>query len=211
MASELQVKIKRSFLDNYLRPLHLHPEFIMFEDKDLVNNKFTRFKTSEIKEFRYGIKWYRYHFVFGREYQIYVRNHSNEVLKINFNSYFGIKKYEYYELYASIINSIWDLYFKNYVYTMLKEFDTGESFYVGDVNINPEGVIILVSKLFKQEKKLIPWQDVRIKKYQTYISVYSNQNPMDFNRGYYYKEDWNTFVLFEVLKNILASKNIVPA
>jgi len=35
---------------------------------------------------------------------------------------------------------------------MLKEFDTGESFYVGDVNINPEGVIILVSKLLNKKK-----------------------------------------------------------
>ena len=93
MTSELQVKIKRSFLDNYLRPLHLHPEFIMFEDKDLVNDKFTAFKTPDIKEFRYGITWYRYRIVFGREYQLYIRNYNNEVLKIKFNTYFGIKKH----------------------------------------------------------------------------------------------------------------------
>jgi hypothetical protein len=208
LASELQVKIKRSFLDNYLRPLHLHPEFIMFEDKDLVNDKFTAFKTPDIKEFRYGITWYRYRIVFGREYQLHIRNYNNEVLKIKFNTYFGIKKREYNELYATIINSLWDLYFKNHVIEFVKEFEAGETFSIGEVNVNPEGVIILVTKLFKQEKKLILWEDVRLKKYSTYISVYSDKNPMEFNRGYSYKEDWNTFVLYNVIKNILASKNI---
>ena len=113
-----------------------------------------------------------------------------------------------HELYATIINSLWDLYFKNHVIEFVKEFEAGETFSIGEVNINPEGVIISVTKLFKQEKKLIAWEDVRLKKYATYISIYSNENPMEFNRGYSYKEDWNTFVLYNVIKNILASKNI---
>lgn len=208
MVPELQVKIKRSFLDNYKRPLHLHPEFIKFEDKDLVNDAFTAFKSNEIKEFRYGITWYRYHIVFGREYQVYIQNYKDEVLKIKFSTYFGLKKQEYQELYATILNSLWDLYFKNQAIEFIKRFEAGTSFYIGEVNINSEGVLILVTKLLKQEKKLIPWQEVRLQKYSTYISIYSNENPMEFNRGYSYKEDWNTFVLYNVVKNILDSKSM---
>lgn len=208
MKRELKIKIQRSFLDNYKRDLHLHPEFIRFEDKDLKNDGFTSFKANEIKEFRYGVVLYQYDIVFGREFQLYIRNFDNEVLKINFKSYFGIKKHEYHELYAEIINTLWNLYFKQKVLDFIRDFEEGKTFYIGDVNVNSEGVIISISKLLKQEKKLILWNDVGIRKYTTYISIYSLENPSDFNRGYSYKEDWNTFVLWEVMKNILDNKKI---
>lgn len=207
MIEELQVKIKRSFLDNYERDLHLHPDFIKFDDKDLINNGFTSFKTSEIKEFRYGVTLYQYDIVFGREFQLYIRNFDNEILKINFKSYFGIKKHEYHELYAKIINTLWNLYFKQKVLVFLKDFEEGKSFDIGDVNVNSEGVVISISKLLKQEEKLVLWNDVGIRKYARYISIYSLENSLDFNRGYSYKEDWNTFVLYEVIKNIINMKN----
>lgn len=68
MKRELKIKIQKSFLDNYKRDLHLHPEFIRFEDKDLKNEGFTSFKANEIKEFRYGVVLYQYDIVFGREF-----------------------------------------------------------------------------------------------------------------------------------------------
>lgn len=208
MKEELQVKIKRSFLDNYKRNLHLHSDFISFEEKDSTKNGITSFKIDEIKEFRYGVTLYQYDIVFGREFQLYIRNFDNEILKINFKSYFGIKKHEYHELYAKIINTLWNLYFKQKVLAFIKDFEEGKTFYIGDVNFNSEGVVISISKLLKQEKKLILWNDVGIRKYTTYISIYSLENPLDFNRGYSYKEDWNTFVLWNVIENIIANKNI---
>lgn len=195
-------------MDNYKRELHLHPDFIKFEDKDLVNSGFTSFRTNEIKEFCYGITLYQHYIVFGREYQVLIRNFNDEILKIKFTSYFGIKKSNVHELYAEIINSIWDLYFKEKTTEFIKDFEKGESFYIGDVIINPEGVIITVSKILKQEKKLILWNDVGIRKYTTYISIYSKENPSDFNRGYSYQKDWNTFVLYSVINTIIVNKNI---
>ncbi len=208
MKTELKLKIKRSFLDNYKRELHLHPDFIRFEDKDLVNNGFTSFKTDDIKEFCYGITLYQYRIVFGREYQIQIKNFEDKILKIKFTSYFGIKKFKVHELYSEIIGSIWDLYFKEKTLSFIEDFKSGKSFYIGDVNVNPEGVIITVSKLLKQEKKIIVWNDVGIRKYTTYVSVYSKENPLDFNRGYSYQKDWNTFVLYNVINTIIANKNI---
>lgn len=207
LAAEVRVKIKRSFLDNYQRELHLHSDFIKFEDKDLANDGFTSFKSSEIKEFRYGITFYRYRFVFGREYQLYIKNFDDKILKIRFSTYFGIKKQEYNELYTKILNSLWDLYFKDQVVSFINEFEAGESFFIGETIINPEGIIISVTKLLKQEKKLIPWKDIGIRKYATYFSIYSKENPREYNRGYSYKEDWNTFVLYNVVQNILENKN----
>lgn len=207
-AKELKVKIRRSFFDNHKRPLHLHPEFIKFEDKDLVNNSTTIFKSSEIKDFRYGIRWYKYYFVFGREYQFYIRNFNDEILKIRFVTYFGRKKKELNTLYKSILDSLWDLYFSNQVDEFLKDFEKGESIQIGEVNINPEGVIITVSGIVKQQKKLIPWYDVRTHSYITYFSIYSFDNPRETHRGYLYKEDWNTYVLYSVVRTILRNKNI---
>ncbi|WP_269237153.1 hypothetical protein [Flavobacterium flavigenum] len=208
MKTEFKVKIQRSFFDNYKRDLHLHPEFIRFEDKDLKNEGFIFFKNSEIKDFRFGVNWFKFYFVFGREYQFYIRNHNDEVLKIHFNSYFGVKKRERLALYVSIMDSLWDLYFNNQVNDFMKEFDEGKAFSIGDVTINSEGVIFCVSKLIKQEKKQIAWQDLRYRSFRTYFSIYSKENPRDINRGYSYKEDWNTFVLNNVIKNILSNKNI---
>ncbi|MCI9846300.1 hypothetical protein [Flavobacterium pectinovorum] len=208
MKGELKVIIKRSFFDNYQRPLHLHSEFIQFEDKDLASNGSSSFKASEIKDFRCGINWFHYCFVFGREYQFYIRNYNNEVLKIKFNSYFGIKKEQKHKLYVEIINSLWVLYFSKQAADFLKKFETGESFYIGKTVINPEGVIIAVSKLIIQEKVLIPWEDLRFRKYNSYFSIYSKEDPGTINRGYSYKDDWNTFVLYDVIKMILSKKNI---
>ncbi|OYX82051.1 MAG: hypothetical protein B7Y83_16145 [Flavobacteriales bacterium 32-34-25] len=205
---ELKVKIRRSFFDNYERPLHLHPEFIKFEDKDLVNNSTTIFKSSDIKEFRYGIHWYSYFFVFGREYQFYIRNFNNEVLKIRFVTYFGKRKKEYNMLYEKILDSLWDLYFRKQVEKFLSDFEKGECIQVGEVNINPEGIIIIISEITKQEKKIILWDNVRTHSYMTYFSIYSFENPREINRGYLYKEDWNTYVLYSIVRTILRNKNI---
>ncbi|MEN2413858.1 hypothetical protein [Flavobacterium mesophilum] len=208
METEIKLKIKRSLFDNYERELHLHPDFIKFEDKYLASNGFTSFNADEIKEFCYGVTFYQYHFVFGREYEILIKNFNDEILKIKIKSYLGIKKHKTHELYVKIINAIWNLYFAKQVASFVKEFEAGESINIGEVNINPEGVIISVSKLLKQEKKLIPWEDVALRKYISYVSIYSKENAMDFNRGYSFKKDWNTFVVYNVIKNILDNKKL---
>lgn len=208
MPTEFKTNYKRSILDSHPRELYLHPDFIQFTNKDLATAKVSTFKLADIKDFRYGIRWYRYYFVFGREYQIYIRNIENEVIKINFSTYFGRKKKEYHQLYSDIINTLWVLYFKEQTNQYLKEFKSNESFQIGETNINPEGIIIKVSKLTKLERQLIKWEDIGIKKYWNYFSIYSIKNPREIHRGYLYKEDWNTFVLQTIVETILKDKNI---
>lgn len=208
MSPEFKTKYKRSLLDTKPRELHLHADFIQFKNKGLFTGSSTVFRSDQIKDFRYGLRWYRYYFVFGREYQIYIRNYNNDVIKINFSTYFGRKKKEYNTLYSKLIDSLWNFYFRPCVNDYLKEFEAGESFQIGEVNINPEGIIIRVSKLTKLEKQLILWKNVRTKDYHTYFSIYSTENPRAIHRGYLYKEDWNTAVLYSVVKTIMRDKNI---
>ena len=53
---------------------------------------------------------------------------------------------------------------------------------------------------------MIEWNNVRIKSYISYFAIYSSVNPSEINRGYSYLNDWNTYVLFKVLRNILDAK-----
>lgn len=207
MSTEFKTKYKRSLLDSDSIELHLHPNFIEHVNKNM-NNSITTFKLSDIKEFRYGVRWYHYYFIFGREYQIYVRNYNNEVIKINFSTYFKRKKKIYSQLYSELIDSLWKLYFYPQVDAYLKEFEAGEIFQIGETNINPEGIIIRVSELTKLDRQLIPWKDVRTRDYATYFSIYSAQNPRAIHRGYSYKEDWNTAVLYSVVRTILRDNKI---
>lgn len=111
-------------------------------------------------------------------------------------------------LYEKILDSLWELYFRKQVEELLSDFEKGECIQVGEVNISPEGIIIIISEITKQEKKLILWDNVRTHSYITYFSIYSFENPREINRGYLYKEDWNTYVLYSLVRTILRNKNI---
>lgn len=52
----------------------------------------------------------------------------------------------------------------------------------------------------------IPWEFVQIKDFETYLAVYSSQNPGTVNFTYDYQEDWNTSIQYSILKAILESK-----
>ena len=68
---EIQLKIKRGFLDNRERKLIINPEFIKFENKNSISDAYTQFNKDSIIEYRYGINWIEgLYFTIGREYQI---------------------------------------------------------------------------------------------------------------------------------------------
>ena len=65
-----------------------------------------------------------------------------------------------------------------------------------------------VSAIFKHKRVEISWENIRTKSYHTYFAIYSVENPSEINRGYNYKEDWNTNVLHSVLRTLLKRKGI---
>ena len=68
---EKKFVFKRGFTDSSLRELVIHKDYFRFKDKN-AENPFAYFKSNEIKDYRYGIRWIRFELTYGREYQIFV-------------------------------------------------------------------------------------------------------------------------------------------
>ena len=202
----LEFTIRRGILDNAPRKLILNSEFIKFESNDLVTNLYTVFENNEIAEFRFGMKWISFEVTFGREYFIFIRNTEKKVIKINFKTYFGNKKIEYQNLYREIVVNLENLYFGEIVDDYLKKYEEKESFQIGEVQFSEDNIQICVSGILKETKINISWENLRIKEYHSYFSIYSVQNPENINRGFSYLEDWNSLVLCSFLKSILNFK-----
>ena len=205
---ELEFIVRRGLTDNAPRKLSLNSKFIQFQSNDLVTNLYTTFDKKEIVEFRFGMKWITFTITIGREYFIYIRNNENKILKINFRTYFGRKKNEYHHLFSDIIQNIRKIYFDEIVFEFIKKHENKENFAIGDVKFNDKGITIKTSGILNVIEKIIDWNNIRIKSYITYFSIYSSENPININRGFSYLDDWNTYVLFEVIGTILNTKGI---
>ena len=206
---EKQFIIRRGITDNCERQLIINEDFLKFENKDLVNHEFTTFLKEDIAEYSYGVKWMRYKFVFGREYVISVRNHNNQIIKINFKTYFVRKKKVYHKLCNDILITLWDCHFDKITNDFIKKQEAGDEFNIGEVTFNKEGLVIISNSSLKQKSEFISWEKVRIKNYATYFSIYNQDDAMNINRGYSYLNDWNTAVLHSVTKTLLKRKNII--
>lgn len=200
--------IKRGITDNCSRELIINEHYLSFEDKDTVNNTFTTFNKEEIIAYRFGIKWTTFYFTFGREYQIFIQNKVGKEIKINFKTYFGNKKYEYHSKYQEILDYLWDSYFSYSVNNYIDKHNKGEDFQIENVVFTKDCISLKVDDLFKQKEIKILWNDIRTKNYQTYFSIYSITNPKDLNKAFSYLDDWNTGIIYSVLRTILRDKNI---
>ncbi len=200
--------IRRGITDNYPRKLILNQNEIKFDSKDLKNDSYITFQKNEIAEYNFGVKWMRYKFVFGREYVITIRNHQNQILKINFKTYFGRKKNEYHKLCNEILASLWELYFGEIATQYIERHEGGEDIKIGEVTFTKDGLSILSTASLKSKNEFIPWENVRTRSYVTYFAIYSKDDAMNVNRGYSYLNDWNTNVLHSVIKTLLKRKEI---
>lgn len=200
--------IKRGFRDNALRKLVFNQNFLKFENNDFAENLNTVFQKDEIKDFRYGIRWIKFELTYGREYQIFIRNKEDNILKITFKSYLGRKRDILHKQYAEIVDGLWDYYFSDIINELINRYNDGKEFTIGDVHFTKENISLNISGIFNQKRVSIPWENVRTKNYYTYFSIYSVENPQDLNRGYNYHQDWNVSVLYSVVRTILKNKEI---
>lgn len=200
--------IRRGITDNYPRKLILDQNQIKFDSKDSKNDSFITFQKDQIAEYNFGVKWMRYKFVFGREYVISIRNHDSQIIKINFKTYFGRKKDEYHRLCNEILDSLWELYFEEIATKYIQKHELGEDIKIGEVIVTKDGLSILSTASLKPKNEFIPWEKVRTRSYTTYFAIYSKDDAVNVNRGYSYLNDWNTNVLYGVIKTLLKKKEI---
>ncbi|WP_417369921.1 hypothetical protein [Flavobacterium beibuense] len=197
---EFKSTVRRGLSDRRERQLIINNELIKFED-NRINKTFTTLPKEEIAEYRYGIHWYRYRFVFGRKYNIEIKTTDGKILKIYFKSYLRYRLKDLHQQYCNILNALWDYHFEDmteFYFSLLKQ----------NIDFNVAGVRFSEKGLHIKNNTFIEWEDIRTGSYQTYFIVYSQKNPAKTNRAYYYLEDWNVSVLYSVLRTTLKIKGI---
>jgi len=205
--AELNIQIHRNIFDSRGRQLLITPEFIQLEFKP-GSDTFIVFNKNELTEFRYGINWISgYAFNIGREYVFFASNSSNEVMKISFKSFYGIKKKEYHKLWHQILTKVCEFYFADVADDLIKEFFKGKDINIGRAAITKKGINVDEGGLFKNSKKEFAWEGLKIKNYYTYVAIYSSGDASRHNARFSYLNDWNTWVLINVVKTILKHKN----
>jgi len=200
---ELNVEIQRGPIDSKKRQLIITRDFIQFEDKSGVD-PFTIFQKEEIGEYCYGINWIRgFEFTIGREYVILIRNSSRQTMKIGFKALYGRRKKEYHKLSNDILNTLWDFFFSPITNEHYDKFKKGADVAIGRATLTKEAIIVDEGGLIKSEKKVIPWDNMEIKSYQTYFAIFSMIEPSKTYATFSYLKDWNTLVLHSIVKFIL--------
>ncbi len=198
--------IKRGFTDGKKRKLSIADEALVFESGDHLGNEFTTFQREEIAEFRFGIRWIRFELTYGREYQIFVRSKSGKIIKIAFKSYFRRNLKRLHQQYGDILEALRRNYFDAIHDDFVSRINSGETVKIGEVRVNLENVSFSVSGFASEKRVELPWRNVGLKLYYRYFSVYDTTDAMSVNRGYSFQEDWNTALLYDVLKSISDQK-----
>ncbi len=203
---EIKFIIRPGFFGKRTQNLIINPDYIQFEENDF-SNSVIRFDKNDISEHRYGIKWISgYKFTIGRTYMIFIRSASGKDLKINLKSLYGIRKKENHKLFNDILKALWDFYFGRVTGVNYYKFCKGEDVVIENVKLTRDAVIVNNGGMIKQNKTIIPWTDLAIKEYRTYIAIYSSTDASKMNSTFSYLNDWNTSVLYTIIKKILDEK-----
>ena len=162
----------------------------------------TRFSKLEIDAFRFGVKWIRgYRTIFGRTNCIDVRSSTDEVISIRLTSIYKIRLRKINEKYKLIINIILNYYASEIINHYLRLFEIRQPFSILDVRFNQPGIQL-------NDKIKIDWDDVDVKTYTRYVAISSRSKP-DVYKGFQYLEEWNSIVLYNVIRMILKNKNLL--
>lgn len=192
--------IRRGLFDNAKRKLIITKEIFSFENGDRTDNHLIEISTEEIIKFKYGVDWIRLYLVFGRRYNVWVETNSRKQIRINFSTYFRRNLKQLHQNYIDIIRSIWDncihKQFENHITAILKN----ETIEIQNLLINNSRVIVTQSKTNRKKDLIITIQDLRVKEYATYFALYSTQNPEKEYFYYSYRNDWNSQLIYQILK-----------
>ena len=193
-----EYRIRSGFFERE-RKLIVAENYLEYETGDLKGSEFTRLNKSDIADFKHGtdwIVWYR--FTVGRQFSITLKDKKKKELRILFDSYFGLHK-QNDQLYADIVEDIWNFYHADIVDIFRHRFRNSEAFEIQGIKINKDGVKL------RRDNLLITWPKVSIKEYYRYFAVYNNENPEIHSRISY--NEYGTETLWGVLKAILKEGN----
>lgn len=194
MAQSLTLNLKETIFEKETT-LIISPESIEYQNESL--SKF------EIDEIRYGVKFIRgYSFYIGRIYCIDIKSVSGTIMKIRLKSLYSIRKKRLGEKYNAILQALWGNYMWNVAESFINIFKSKNDFDLLGIIFTQDGV------MFNKKSDLIPWEELGTKNYSGYYAIFSKTNHNNY-KAFYYLEDWNTAILYSVLRYILNAKKLI--
>lgn len=176
------------------RKLVLAPDVVVYENKDLQADPFSRVAAADITDIKHRTRWVVwYRFYVGRVYEISIRYQDKAELRITFNSYFGLRA-GYMDVYANIIETFWALYFQKVVDGYLQTFHEGHEIVISGVRLSAEGVY------FSAQHGVVPWKDLAYAEYYDYFALYqADRAKMNVRRDFY---AWESEILLSLIRTI---------
>lgn len=194
--------IQRSFLDNLKRKVFVNEEYIEFEDKNRVGVENARLYWKNFATIRYGYEWIRgYYFYIGLRRMIFIRDSDNNEIKISLTSFYNLRNKRNQEKFSEILGAIFKFFLTKHVAGLTKLIKDGQTISLSGIQISNEDIT------FNHKKELIriDFLVLNIASYKRYFYIYSE---IDKESGIRinFLEDWNSMLLYSVIKNILKHK-----
>lgn len=200
MNETTEILFKTTFFNEEQRII-LDADYIEFYKSSTDKNP-VKFSKLEIDAFRFGIKWISgYKFYIGRIYCIDIKNVTGTIIKIRLKSIYKIRVKELHAKYSLILNTVLNYYFSEVINQYVKLFNRKESFSILNIQFNQSDILI-------DNKQNINWNEVDVRGYTRYIAV-STRKDSGIYKAFDYVDDWNVWILYNVLRQILRSKNLL--
>ncbi len=202
MKEELNITYKPNIAGTS-KQLIISKESIQLNSVGKEIEKVLHFDKRDVAEYRFGMKWIRgYAFTIGREYQIFIKDWMDRVIKISFKSIYGYRKNELHERYSKIIRALWDHHLTDIASAYYQQISKGETVHICGVEITNRDITIESQNILNKKKIVIPWELLGTQEYHTYYALFSIENPAELNCTYNYLDDWNAGLLFSVIETI---------
>ena len=198
MTLESTFLIKSTLFDRD-RLLTVHPDYLAFDDNDLISAGPTTIEKSDIESFRFGIdRIAGLYFVIGRTYRIEVRDHEGNTVKIRLRSIYGVRKKKLGTKYKKIYDALHSTYFNDLGLHYVRLVNDSLPFKLAGVTLTPEAIV-------DPKVGTLSWNSIGLKAYTTYFAIYDKSHPKNYH-AFDYGIEWNAVLLYSVLDFILRKK-----
>jgi hypothetical protein len=178
--------------------LILDNEFIEFykspEDKDPI-----RFNRLEIDAIRYGVVGSK--FYFGMTFLLVIKSFEGKTIKFHLRSAYSIRNKELRTKYNLVLNTVISYYLSDTIYQYCKMLDDKTSFSMLNIHFSEHGITL-------RKEYEIKWQDLGFKIYGRYLTMFLKSKP-EINKTLDFVYDWNTVVVYNVIRSALKAKGLL--
>lgn len=205
---DITLEIKHNMFVKKSSKITIAPDALLIQPNKTFSKNIIRIPKENIQDFRYGVKWLSgFKFIIGREYQLFIRTKDNSEYSIRTKTFYGYKRDQLHSEFYTMVNHIWNIYFRKITNDYLTKYTQGINIQVCDVLITSDGINLESGSSFKRTRNFIKWDDLGSRIYHSNYSLYSKENAVEINNSFYFMADWNVSVLSGLIETILKMRN----